>query len=150
MLDSVKTKFSHVRPGDTVFKGEGLRDFFHDRDPGIKEATNGRVVSHLVKATDIPPETGGTGWHFHAADFQIVIMTKDWARFMYEDQDTLVAAGDVVRINARASCIASTTTRPAWSIWKSSARPTSARSMPKALARFHHPRPGNSLRCRAP
>lgn len=67
------------------------------------------MVAHLVKATDIPPENGGTGWHFHVADFQIVIMTKGWARFMYEDQDTLVAAGDWW-ISARASCIASTTT----------------------------------------
>ncbi|MGH8848894.1 MAG: cupin domain-containing protein, partial [Polaromonas sp.] len=29
-------------------------------------------------------------------DFQIVIMTKGWARFMYEDKETLVEAGDVV------------------------------------------------------
>jgi quercetin dioxygenase-like cupin family protein len=96
MLDSVKTKFSHVKPGDTAFKGDGLRDFFHYRDLGVREATNGRVVAHLVKATDIPPESGGTGWHFHVADFQIVIMTKGWARFMYGDQDTLVSAGDCV------------------------------------------------------
>ena len=41
------------------------------------------------------PETG-TGWHRHDADFQIVIMTKGWARFMYEDKPTLVEAGDVV------------------------------------------------------
>lgn len=30
-------------------------------------------------------------------DFQIVIMTRGWAKFMYEDQETLVEAGDVVR-----------------------------------------------------
>ena len=41
------------------------------------------------------PETG-TGWHKHEADFQIVIMTKGWAKFMYEDKETLVEAGDVV------------------------------------------------------
>ena len=38
----------------------------------------------------------GTGWHYHVAEFQIVIMTKGWARFMYEDKPTLVEAGDVV------------------------------------------------------
>jgi mannose-6-phosphate isomerase-like protein (cupin superfamily) len=38
----------------------------------------------------------GTGWHKHECDFQIVIMTKGWARFMYEDKPTLVQAGDVV------------------------------------------------------
>ena len=38
----------------------------------------------------------GTGWHRHEAEFQIVIMTKGWARFMYGDQETLVEAGDCV------------------------------------------------------
>ena len=40
----------------------------------------------------MPPEEG-TGWHRHEADFQIVIMTKGWAKFMYEDKETLVEAG---------------------------------------------------------
>jgi hypothetical protein len=38
----------------------------------------------------------GTGWHRHIADFHIVIMLTGWARFMYEDQLTLVEAGDCV------------------------------------------------------
>lgn len=38
----------------------------------------------------------GTGWHRHEADFQIVIMLKGWAKFMYEDRETLVSAGDCV------------------------------------------------------
>lgn len=40
----------------------------------------------------------GTGWHIHKADFQIVLMVKGWARFMYEDKETLVAAGDCVHL----------------------------------------------------
>jgi quercetin dioxygenase-like cupin family protein len=88
------TKFSLVRPGDTEFKGGGLRDFFLYRDLGIAEATNGRVVAHLVKA-NLPPEEG-TGWHYHVAEFQIVLMTKGWAKFMYEDKETLVKAGDCI------------------------------------------------------
>ena len=39
MLDKVKspsgTTFSHVKPQDTVFRGDGLRDFFLYRDLGI-------------------------------------------------------------------------------------------------------------------
>jgi mannose-6-phosphate isomerase-like protein (cupin superfamily) len=89
-------KFSHVKPGDTDFKGGGLRDFFLYRDLGIADATGGQVICHLVKANpDCPPEVG-TGWHRHECEFQIVIMTKGWARFMYEDKSTLVQAGDVV------------------------------------------------------
>ena len=91
----VKT-FSHVKPQDTEFTGGGLRDFFLYRDLGIAAATGGQVICHLVKANpDLPPENG-TGWHKHECDFQIVIMTKGWARFMYEDKPTLVQAGDVV------------------------------------------------------
>jgi uncharacterized cupin superfamily protein len=49
----------------------------------------------LSRHPDLPPEEG-TGWHKHECEFQIVIMTKGWARFMYEDKSTLVQAGDVV------------------------------------------------------
>ena len=94
MLDKTGTKFSHVRPEDTQWTGGGLRDFFSYKDLGIKDATHGKVIAHLVKA-NLPPEEG-TGWHRHVADFQIVIMTKGWAHFMYEDEKVLVKAGDCV------------------------------------------------------
>ena len=93
---AVVGKFSHVKPGDTDYKGGGLRDFFLYRDLGIADATGGQVICHLGKANaDMPPENG-TGLHRHDCDFQIVIMVKGWARFMYEDKPTLVQAGDVV------------------------------------------------------
>lgn len=94
MLDTTSTIFSHVKPADTPFKGDGLRDFFEYRDLGISDATHGKVIAHLVRARHAP-ETG-TGWHRHEAQFHIVYMLKGWARFMYGDQETLVAAGDVV------------------------------------------------------
>ena len=89
-----KTSFSHNKPIDTEWRADGLRDFFLYRDLGVAEATGGQVVAHLVKA-NLPPEAG-TGWHYHVADFQIVIMIKGWARFMYGDTETLVEAGDCV------------------------------------------------------
>jgi quercetin dioxygenase-like cupin family protein len=95
MPDTPATEFSHVCPTDTAFVAGGLRDFFLYRDLGIAQATHGKVIAHLVKA-NMAPEVG-TGWHRHEADFQIVIMTKGWARFMYEDKETLVQAGDVVQ-----------------------------------------------------
>jgi quercetin dioxygenase-like cupin family protein len=94
MLDRTTTDFSHVKPSDTAFELGGLRDFFLYRDLGVAQATHGKVIAHLVKA-NLAPEKG-TGWHRHEADFQIVIMTQGWAKFMYEDQVTLVQAGDVV------------------------------------------------------
>jgi quercetin dioxygenase-like cupin family protein len=94
MLDKTALQFSHVKPGETDYRGEGLRDFFLYRDLGVAQATAGKVLAQLVKA-NLAPEKG-TGWHRHEAEFHIVIMLKGWARFMYEDQETLVAAGDCV------------------------------------------------------
>ena len=94
MLEKTGTKFSHVKPADTEWKGGGLRDFFLYKDLGIADATNGKVVAHLVKA-NMPPEEG-TGWHIHVSNFQIVYMTKGWARFIYDGKETLVEAGDCV------------------------------------------------------
>jgi quercetin dioxygenase-like cupin family protein len=92
MLDRTVTKFSHVKPEDTQFRMDGLRDFFIYRDLGVAEATAGKVIAQLVCANNAPEK--GTGWHRHDADFHIVIMTKGWAKFMYEDKETLVSAGD--------------------------------------------------------
>jgi quercetin dioxygenase-like cupin family protein len=94
MLNKTTMKFSHVKPGDTDFIGEGLRDFFSYRDLGIAEATVGKVLAQLVRPENAPEK--GTGWHYHGADFHIVYMLKGWARFMYEDKETLVEAGDCV------------------------------------------------------
>ena len=94
MLDRTVTKFSHIKPDDTQFRMDGLRDFFVYRDLGVAEATAGKVIAQLVRANNAPEK--GTGWHRHEADFHIVIMTKGWAKFMYEDKETLVSAGDCV------------------------------------------------------
>ena len=98
MLDKVRdtetTTFAHVKPGDTHYRGDGLRDFFLYRDLGIGAATQGKVLAQLVIAHNAPEK--GTGWHRHEAEFHIVIMLRGWAKFMYEDQETLVSAGDCV------------------------------------------------------
>ncbi|MGC8475351.1 MAG: cupin domain-containing protein [Acetobacteraceae bacterium] len=86
--------FAHTTPAETEWRSDGLRDFFLYKDLGVAAATGGRVIAQLVKAARPPEE--GTGWHHHVADFHIVLMLKGWARFMYEDQEHLVAAGDCV------------------------------------------------------
>ncbi len=92
--EPVKTEFSHVKPADTPWRSGGLRDFFLYKDLGIADATHGNVIAHLVKANEAPEK--GTGWHRHEAQFHIVLMLKGWAKFMYEDKETLVEAGDCV------------------------------------------------------
>ena len=94
MLDTTTTKFSHVKPADTPWRSDGLRDFFQYKDLGIEQATAGRVIAQLVRANRAPEK--GTGWHRHEAEFHIVIMTKGWAKFMYGEKETLVEAGDCV------------------------------------------------------
>jgi quercetin dioxygenase-like cupin family protein len=94
MLTATGTLFSHVKPGDKPWRGDGLRDFFLYQDLGVADATHGRVIVQRVKANEAPEK--GTGWHRHEAQFHIVIMTQGWARFMYGDQETLVEAGDCV------------------------------------------------------
>jgi len=72
MLDSTTTRFSHVKPGDTAWRSDGLRDFFLYKDLGVEAATSGRVLAQLVKANMAPEK--GTGWHRHEADFKTVDM----------------------------------------------------------------------------
>jgi len=76
-----------------ISKEKDCAIFFY-RDLGIAEATAGNVLAQLVRANNAPEK--GTGWHYHGADFHIVYMLKGWARFMYEDEETLVEAGDCV------------------------------------------------------
>jgi len=94
MLDKTSMLITHVKHDQTPLRGDGLRDFFQYRDLGVAEATRGKVLVQLVKAHSAPEN--GTGWHRHEADFHTVIMLKGWARFMYEDRETMVAAGGCV------------------------------------------------------
>ena len=71
-----------------------LAPTFPDSTWSAFEKTQGPSDLYLQSNTWQPG--GSTGWHKHLCEFQIVIMTKGWARFMYEDKSTLVQAGDVV------------------------------------------------------
>jgi quercetin dioxygenase-like cupin family protein len=72
----------------------GLRAFFEYRDLGLKQATDGRVVAHVIRAA------GGTEFssqpHLHDTQFQFVYVLKGWIEFEYEGQG-------VVRLEAGSS-----------------------------------------------
>ena len=72
---------SHAK--DASF-ARGLRSFFEYRDLGIKEATAGRVVAHVIRAA------AGTEFssqpHLHKTTFQLVYVLKGWIEFEYEGQ----------------------------------------------------------------
>ena len=55
MPDQAGNTFAHLKPGDSDFKGEGLREFFLYRDLGIKDATGHRpLFVRLFRRHGIP------------------------------------------------------------------------------------------------
>lgn len=83
---------SHAK--DAKFE-RGLRSFFEYRDLGIKEATDGRVNAHVIRAAAGTEFSGHP--HLHHLDFQLVYILKGWIEFEYEGQG-------VVRLEA-GSCV---------------------------------------------
>ena len=83
---------SHAR--DARFE-RGLRSFFEYRDLGIREATAGRVVAHVIRAAAGEAFSGQP--HLHDTSFQLVYVLKGWIEFEYEGQG-------VVRLEA-GSCV---------------------------------------------
>jgi quercetin dioxygenase-like cupin family protein len=62
----------------------GLRSFFEYRDLGIKEATEGRVAAHVIRARPGAPFNGVP--HRHGVTFQLVYVLQGWIEFEYEGQ----------------------------------------------------------------
>ncbi len=73
----------------------GLRSFFEYRDLGIKAATEGRVVAHVIRAVPGAPFAGVP--HRHETTFQMVYVLKGWIEFEYEGEG-------IVRLEA-GSCV---------------------------------------------
>lgn len=72
----------------------GLRAFFEYRDLGIGQATEGRVVAHVIRAAEGADFSGQP--HLHDTQFQLVYVLRGWVEFEYEDHG-------VVRLEAGSS-----------------------------------------------
>jgi quercetin dioxygenase-like cupin family protein len=83
---------SHSKDGVFV---RGLRSYFEYRDLGIKEATEGRVEAHVIRAA--AGKAFSNQPHLHRTQFQMVYVLKGWIEFEYEGQG-------VVRLEA-GSCV---------------------------------------------
>ena len=81
MAERAKSFAAHAR-GARWEKG-GLRSYFAYRDLGIKDATGGKVLAHVIRADQ--PCTGPMGYHSHTLDFQMVYQIKGRARIYLED-----------------------------------------------------------------
>ena len=72
---------THAR--DARFE-RGLRAFFEYRDLGIREATDGRVVAHVIRGAAGADFSGQP--HLHRTQFQLVYVLRGWIGFEYEGQ----------------------------------------------------------------
>ncbi len=81
-----------ARTGDADWV-KGLRPYFVYRDLGMKEATEGRVMAHVIRAAQSCD--GPMGYHSHELEFQMNYLLKGWARVDLEDVGEIeVTAGD--------------------------------------------------------
>ena len=72
---------------------KGLRPYFAYRDLGMVDATEGKVLAHVIRADQTCE--GPMGYHSHALDFQMNYLLKGWARLDFEDIGEIrVEAGD--------------------------------------------------------
>jgi quercetin dioxygenase-like cupin family protein len=76
------TRFHVAHRRDGKFEPRGLRNYFEYRDLGIKRATKGKVVAHVIRARAGKAPHGE--WHYHDVDVQFVYVLKGWVLFEYE------------------------------------------------------------------
>jgi hypothetical protein len=72
--------FSHKKAAESVWT-DGLREIFEYRDLGIKEATKGDYIAHIIKANGKEMKDEVQDWHVHDCTFQFVL-----AEFEYEGE----------------------------------------------------------------
>ncbi len=78
----MKTGFSVSHRARSKFVRRGLRSYFEYRDLGIRRATRGKVVAHVIRAR--PGKAPHGQWHRHDCNVQFVYVLKGWAVFEYE------------------------------------------------------------------
>ena len=75
---------NHLRDGD--FKGDGLRSYAVYRDLGIKDATNGMVLAHVIRAAKPFDKEAVSHRHMHQVDFQMIYCLKGWITLEFEGE----------------------------------------------------------------
>jgi len=65
---------SHLGPG--AFKADGLRTYAHYRDLGIKDATHGMALAHVIRFQGQCDPKVVSKDHLHEADFQMIYVLK--------------------------------------------------------------------------
>ena len=76
------SRFAVSHRAQSKFVRRGLRNYFEYRDLGIRRATRGKVVAHVIRAR--PGKAPHGQWHGHGCALQFVYVLKGWAVFEYE------------------------------------------------------------------
>ncbi len=78
----MKNRFAVSHKAGSKFARRGLRAYFVYRDLGIRRATRGKVVAHVIRARRGKSPHGQ--WHRHDCKLQFVYVLKGSAVFEYE------------------------------------------------------------------
>lgn len=78
----MRSRFHVNHLTDARFARRGLRSYFEYRDLGIKRATKGKVVAHVIRAR--PGKAPHGEWHAHDCEVQFVYVLRGWVLFEYE------------------------------------------------------------------
>ena len=89
-------KFNHNLADEAEWT-PGLREIFEYRDLGIKDATQGDYVAHVIRANGKEMSDEVQEWHVHECTFQFVYVMEGWAKFEY--------AGEGIRTIRKGDCI---------------------------------------------
>ena len=81
-------RVSLSRPETSKFEKRGLRSYFEYRDLGVKRASGGKLVAHVIRAR--PGKAPHGEWHRHACKMQFVYVLKGWVEFEYEGTGKVV------------------------------------------------------------
>jgi mannose-6-phosphate isomerase-like protein (cupin superfamily) len=84
---------NHLRQDD--FKPDGLRNYAHYRDLGVKDATHGMAVAHVIRFQGPCNPDVVSKLHTHAADFQMIYVLKGSMTTQFEGHGVhTMKAGD--------------------------------------------------------
>lgn len=96
MEDRSHWQFSHSSADDADWT-PGLREIFEYRDLGVKAATQGDYVAHVIRHNGKKAADAVQQWHIHECDFQMVYVLNGWAKFEYEGEgERTIRKGDCV------------------------------------------------------
>jgi len=119
MLDKTHMLFSHVKPGDTEFRSDGLRDFFKYRDLVSPKRPAARSLQQIVIANSAPERArGGT---IMARISISCTMLKGWGSSCTKIRKRWWRRA-IACTSARHSALSLRLFRRTWNIWKSLGR----------------------------